>query len=343
MIKMIKFRTMTKHTPRPIFVCLMVLLTISIFIPQSGHAELTPIEDACLEEIWGTSGISIAVKNVQIFHHIDSIKYCASDNGAIAFNDFSMQGTEGIDVALFNFDFGSVVSDSGIIHIDAFESLIAPVNDWTPGGFTEDQAYYRGMTSTIIPDWDQYLTYRIGDIELYDPDYDSDPVSLGSFIINEIDMPRSATFTSPPIDGSGFDFQHSFQMTIDKIGYAYNTSCAALELCPTYIGENFVDSLDAPEHPSSWMPNRSTPVDFGDFQFGDLFGDIDEGIFSNPASIHVGEGDLYDNNTIYGAVSLNLPMTGSIRFENADFNGTDFGPGAIDGIDVHRLNLQLIP
>jgi hypothetical protein len=51
---------------------------------------------------------------------------------------------------------------------------------------------------------------------------------------------------------------------------------------------------------------------------------------------------------------LRLPMEGSIRFESATWyydrtaplpenQFVDFGPGAIDGLKVHRLDILLIP
>ncbi len=319
----------------------MVIALFVFMTATPGFAELTPMADNCLEEICGTSGISIAVKNVQIFHHIETIGYCASDNGGIEFQNFNMHGSG--DVALFNYDFGTV-TDSGIIYLDVFESEIAPVNDWSGTVITSSDAVDRGMISNIIPNWDQELAYTIGNIAFYDPNYAVNPVDLGAVTIGLIDMPRSATYTSPRIDGVGFDFQHSFQMTIDKIGYAYNTDCDALEFSSIYIGENFADlSGDDPRDPSTWKPNQTTPVDFGNFHIGDLFGDAANGIYSNPAMIDAGECDIFNDGDTYGLLSLNLPMTGSVRFESADFNGTDFGPGAIDGMEIHRLTLQLIP
>ncbi len=135
-------------------------------------------------------------------------------------------------------------------------------------------------------------------------------------------------------------------MTIGKIGYEYNTGCDSLEIGPIYIGESFADLAgDDPRFPATWKPNQATPVDFGEFQIGDMFGDITTGTYSNPAGIDVGEADLDCGgpDPVLGAVQLRMPMEGSIRFESAEFDGIDFGPGAIDGIQVHRLNLFLIP
>ena len=327
----------------------MVIALFVLSAATHGFAELTPMDDNSLEGVCGTSGISIAVKNLQIFHHIDTIGYCATDNGSVEFRNFSMHGAG--DVALFNYDFGTV-TDSGIVYVDAFMPEVAPPNDWSGNPIDADDTIYRGMVSSVVPNWDQSLGYTIGNVIFHDPNTSTgftNPIDLGTMTMGLIDMPRFATYTSPRIGGHGFDFQYNFQMTIDTIGYAFNENCDAIEVNSTYIGEAFADlGGDDPRYPSSWKPNLATPVDFGLFQIGDLFGDISDANsanweYSNPAMIDAGKCDLYGDGTIYGLLSLNVPMTGSIRFESVDFNGTDFGPGAIDGINVHRLELQFIP
>jgi len=320
------------------------------------------MENTELESITGAAGFSIAIKNVQIFHHIDAFRYCASDEGYIEFQNFFMHGNG--NPAKFNYDFGTTVTDSGIIHYDVFETDVGSPNDWSGDPIVADDALVRGMILTDVPNWDQELGFTIGNIAFFDPDYDVNPVNLGSFTMGLIDMPRFSTYTSPRIAGSGIDFQTSFQLTIDKIGYAYNDSCDALEICPTYIGGSFVDGSDDPKNPASWMPNRVVPQDFGDFQIGDLFGDMTAvdpvDYHSNPAMIDSAECDIYPDDgipggkddVIWGFLNLKLPMEGSLRFESATWyvdsagptpDVVNFGPGAIDGIQVHRLNLQLIP
>ena len=42
-------------------------------------------------------------------------------------------------------------------------------------------------------------------------------------------------------------------------------------------------------------------------------------------------------------ISLNLPMSGTIRVADVNFSGQGFGPVAIDNIQVHRLNLKISP
>jgi hypothetical protein len=79
---------------------------------------------------------------------------------------------------------------------------------------------------------------------------------------------------------------------------------------------------DIPTEPSSWTSN-------GVFSIGDM----DAG---NPATLDIGTdaGGLT-------VMQLQLPMSGSIRMENLQFGGNDFGPTAIDGLQVHRLTLTI--
>ncbi|MFZ2634115.1 MAG: DUF6160 family protein [Desulfosalsimonadaceae bacterium] len=331
--------------PRQITFFLILLIGATVAsIPFDSHAGLTPMENNELEAVTGNGGFSIAIKNVQLFQFIDSYRYCASDNGYLEFQNIKMLNGDTGGPALFNYDFGTTTG-SGAMYFDVFEPEVAPVNKWDGVAITSGDAITRGMSSWISYDWDQKVAYSIGNFIFCDPTSTvvATPVDLGSLYMGNIDLPHFSTWTSPRIGGSGFDYQTNFQMTIDKIGYAYKDSCNALEFCPTYIGGNFVDGSDDPRYPVSWMPNRATPIDFGDFQIGDLFGDMTTLTPSNPASINAGEGDVYGSGTIYGMLALKLPMEGSIRFENANFDGTDFGPGAIDGIQVNRLDLKLIP
>jgi hypothetical protein len=328
---------------------------MALLIAAAAQAELMPLDNTDMESVCGSAGIMLAVKNIQIFNHIDSIRYYAPlGEGYIEFQGFEMGGNG--DVARFNYDFGSVTK-SGIMLFDVAEFEVAPVNRWTGFAFGTGDTIHRGMTVLRVPDWDQELSYYIDNIFLFDPEYPNSttpaPVPLGSFYMGLIDMPRFYTYTSPPVDGSGFDFQHNFQMTIDTVDYAYNTDCDALEIGPTYIGGDFTDLIgDDPRFPYTWKPNQATPVDFGEFQIGDLFGDISNGVYSNPAGIDVGESDLdgAGPGPVLGYLNLRLPMEGSLRFESATWytdratnTFTDFGPGAIDGLHVHRLDLLLIP
>ena len=342
-------KTVFRLIRRLIWIWLFFSLVIFL-ITATVYAGLKPLEDTEMDAVCGRAGIVIVPKNIQIFHHIDSIRYCAPfDAGYIEFQDFEMGGDG--DVARYNYDFGSVTK-SGMMFFDVAEpEVVPPVYDWAGYAFGTTDRIHRGMTLLRVPDWDQELSYYIGNIALFDPDYPTAgtaaPVDLGSFYMGLIDMPRFYYYTSVPVEGTGFDYQFNFQMTIDRIAYAFNDNCDTLEIGPTYIGESFADLAgDDPRFPGTWKPNQATPLDFGEFQIGDLFGDISSGEYSNPAGFNVGECDL-DGTTgpdpVLGGLQITAPMEGSIRFESAEFDGIDFGPGAIDGMQIHRLELFLIP
>lgn len=329
------------------FSCICALMLVLTAV-TAVRAALTPMENQEMEAVTGNGGFSMAIKNIQLFQYIDTYRYCASDNGYIELRGIKTFNADTFGPALFNF--GTAATDStGEIHFDVAEFEVGSVDDWSPAATT---SMTRGMTITTVPDWDQRLAYFIENMIFSGPDLNTGIVrteDIGALYMGNIHMPRMSSYLSPP-NGSGVEFQTSFQMTIDKLSYNYNPStCAKLELCSTYIGGNFVDGSDDPANPASWMPNRATPVDFGDFQIGDLFGDISSANSadwepSNPAGFDVGEGEIYGaGGGVYGAMALRLPMEGSIRFESATFDGTNFGPGAIDGIQVHRLNMMMIP
>lgn len=120
---------------------------------------------------------------------------------------------------------------------------------------------------------------------------------------------------------SGIDIEYQTEIAIDSLQYAYNTQPESLSL----TGIRFAGSaLGAPEDPSSWSFA-------GKFKFGDLAND-------NPVTIDVGTYD--DGVAVSTSVFYNVPMSGSIRVENVDFGGNQFGPCAIDGITVHYLGIQ---
>ena len=76
-----------------------------------------------------------------------------------------------------------------------------------------------------------------------------------------------------------------------------------------------------------------------------MFGDVANNIHSNPATFDVATlGACPDSSEAHHtAAILNVPIQGSIRFEQAEFGGIDFGPGAIDDIHAHRFEVLLIP
>jgi hypothetical protein len=119
----------------------------------------------------------------------------------------------------------------------------------------------------------------------------------------------------------GVDFDYTNRLDIAALRYAYNTAPQSL----TALGVHLAVSADgAPADPAAWAFT-------GAFKIGD--------ISANPATMDVGA----DAGTGKTSMLLNLPMQGCLRVEKVTFGGNDFGPCAIDGINVHRLQVQLTP
>jgi hypothetical protein len=121
---------------------------------------------------------------------------------------------------------------------------------------------------------------------------------------------------------------------MDRFGYTYNTSGAndTFELSGIHLvgafddmsGFDITDSTtwDIPTDPSGWTSS-------GVFSIGD----IDSG---NPATLDIGTDA--GGQTV---MQLEMPMNGSLRVERLNFGNRDFGPMAIDGLQVHRLTVTI--
>ena len=120
--------------------------------------------------------------------------------------------------------------------------------------------------------------------------------------------------------GGGFDFDYTTRISADALKYTYNTALENLTLSGIHLaGAATGDQTDY----TTWGFT-------GDFKIGDIAA-------GTPAKVDVvtdaGSTSLY----------LNLPMQGTLRVENVAFGGNNFGPIAIDGIDVHRLTVKMTP
>ena len=135
----------------------------------------------------------------------------------------------------------------------------------------------------------------------------------------------------------GIDFEYKEKTDIGYAQYAYNNSLGD-NPWTTPVETNFaLDSLTLngihlcgsatglPEaDPKTWTYS-------GPFQIGNIAG-------GNPAQIDIGT-----DAAGVTSVRYELPMAGSIRVENVNFGGSDFGPLALDGLTVHHLEIQFHP
>ncbi|MDT8272191.1 MAG: hypothetical protein RRA35_03265 [Desulfomonilia bacterium] len=161
--------------------------------------------------------------------------------------------------------------------------------------------------------------------------------ALGSLLIENFrEGPALLLFAAHQDGSTGIDFEYHTTMTIDAFTYTYNTVPEALVASGIHIAGQ---ASGAPENPAAWS--------FQDlFQIGDLDGeeiDVDDdpnnATVANPATFDVGTDPASGNTTMM----LGLPMQGTLRVENVTFGSNDFGPCAIDGITVHKLNVTLSP
>ena len=128
---------------------------------------------------------------------------------------------------------------------------------------------------------------------------------------------------SAPGSASGVEFEYKTRIDMGSFSYAYNPT-SALSLNGVHL---FGSASGAPElDPASWGMS-------GSFQIGDL-----TSATPNPATFNVGTDQSGVSST-----TMNLPMQGSLRVEDLSFGSTSFGPIAIDGINVHRLQMRFTP
>ena len=330
LVKKIMLPLLKKQT---LFYTIVLCLT---FFPVCSYA-LALIDEAALDNITGQQGLSIAIANVEIFQHIETFAYEATDGGFIRFDNILVHDG---NFGPHRYNFGS--GNNGLIFYDIGTQKIASLQDWDAN--TDPEIAYNGMIRTAAPEWHQELAYFVGDITFADSINYPQGISLGSLNIGPIDMPSFTYYTGPHPD-VGIDFQFNFEQHIETLSYLYQingTNQKSLIMENLHFGQSFDYGLpgDDPTDPTIWKS------DIGEFQVGDMYGEFDINgnpiEHSAPAQIDAGLVNI-GGGLAEGSLRFRLPMSGSIRFENVDFGGTDFGPGAIDGLQVHRMDLYLIP
>ena len=177
----------------------------------------------------------------------------------------------------------------------------------------------RTLISYYDPSHVQPRWYSIEEVEFV-----SD--SIGSINLDALSMGPSLYRSGAHADGTGggYDFDYSTRLTAQAFRFTYNSVPESLTLSGIHLAGS---ASGAENDPSTWTFS-------GDFKIGD----IDAG---NPAKVDV----VTNTDDAPGVTSLvlNVPMQGSLRVENVNFGGNDFGAIAIDGINVHRMSLSFHP
>lgn len=193
---------------------------------------------------------------------------------------------------------------------------------------TSSENYGQAYLDLRALDWDQKIDFEIGNINIAGFD-------VGSFSVSNWSQPSFEFFAGA--HDCGFDLEFRTQTKIETISFNYNQTdsltLSGLTLCDTFTA----NTSDDPSNPSTWSGN-------GMFITGDLFNNnpmiID--IISDDNENWIIERDPADggNYTVpnprngSGFVSITTPVKGSVRMENINIGGTDFGPLAIDGINL---------
>lgn len=166
------------------------------------------------------------------------------------------------------------------------------------------------------PSWEQDLQLSIEEIIFAGQ-------ALGRLDTGEIDIPSFGLLLAPHT--AGLDFELSFQGDIEHLEYTYNTVSESLKLS----GVHFHETINGdPTDPASWTTS-------GRFRIGNMLG-------GDPATLNVVTREPVPGEKRV-SLDLSLPAKGTIRIENVAFGGENFGPVALDGLQVHRLQLEFLP
>ena len=310
-----------------IFACMLFPLAVV-------SAQMKVMDDDSLDRVVAGTGLSLMIKDVTFSFNLKSYAYDTFNNPGDVTTTWShnaglyqeLFGQE--DAAGFEFELGSNGNSSSgiefkniVIHggrsgdllldavFDSGESFV------TADLFTIDDASSLIDGQTLldinVPQWQQNLHLFIENIIFAGTD-------IGSFDMGNMDMPFMEMYISA--HGHGMDWQMDMQQHIGEIKYTYNTA-----------GDNFSASNITMAKTAAGLPE--TPADWtfdGAFSTGDINN-------NNPATLDI---ITLDSNNVT-SILLNLPMQGTIRTENIHLGSQDFGPIAIDGINVHHMRVML--
>jgi hypothetical protein len=309
------------------FICMLFPLAVV-------SAQMKVMGDDALDRVVAGTGLSLMIKDVTMSFNIKSFAFDTLDNPGDVTTAWShnaelyslLFGQQDAD----GFQFESVLSQNSssgiefkniVLHggrsgdllldvlFDSGESFV------TADLFTIDDAssLINGQTllEINVPQWQQNLHLFIENIILAGTD-------IGSFDMGNIDVPFMDVYLSA--HGHGIDWQIDIQQHMDEIKYTYNNtgdnfSASNITLAKTAAG--------LPENPADWSFD-------GAFSTGDINN-------NNPATLDI---ITLDSNNVT-SILLNLPMQGTIRTENIHLGSQDFGPIAIDGINVHHMRVML--
>ncbi|GAB6163446.1 hypothetical protein JCM12298_26060 [Desulfothermus naphthae] len=288
-------------------------LIFFILLPFNSIARMIKLSERAMEKVIGQAGVSIGVSDYKVYRNYEYIGYKDTDsndgvNGTIFLNNVEIMET----LSTGNVDTNGDDRRTGIA-IDVFQN-------------TDDVL----MTSFTADDFDHRFDFYVNSISFCGKE-------IGSLNIDEIHPYSQRLYMSGHSNSTGVDFQYNLALETTNFNYNYqfnenNTpQYKSLHFDKFYMVKTFTDNPnDDPSDPSTWQPS-------GQFQFGDM-NPYGESTY-DPGTLDAG----VDPDTNLAQILVTLPMEGSIRISNFQVGDINFGPIAIDGIHVHRMNIRYIP
>lgn len=168
------------------------------------------------------------------------------------------------------------------------------------------------------PDWHQQVYFSVGNLIFAGQE-------LGRLDLGGINQNSFHWYLAG--HNSGVDAEFGTQSNIDAFRYSYNTAGDAFEVGGLHLAET---ATGDPTQPSTWSFA-------GQFRIGDM-------LAGNPATVDIVTSAVPATpGQARVSLRLNLPASGTVRIENLGLGNANFGPCALDGLRVHRLQLDIFP
>ncbi len=291
------------------YLLVTILMAVLSLMPDcKSRASLRAMANDEMARVSGTGGFSIAIKNFSFYMFGGSWSYTDTDTGNSLILD---------NVTLSNGNNRPVIFSTGAEDVNGDGEILPLTFDILTILDPSSPIYNEPLMMISAPDWSQQLNISVDSLSFCGQD-------LGSLNLGVIHNPNFYVLLGA--HDSGVDFEFGQNLTIDSLRYAYNNGDSNANLTLSGIHFFGTDETGSPEDPGTWQMH-------GNFTIGAM-------VQGNPATFDVGTVQV---DAGLAGVSMNLPLNGSFRVESLQWGGTDFGPVAIDGIDVHRLNVRFIP
>jgi hypothetical protein len=300
------FAVLARHVILFVFILSLCLTTTG-----TAQALMSQLNDEALMGISGQAGLSIVLDGSAQVHY-DLFKF--SDTQAtpnwIELKNFNINGAGG---GAFSFaTLGADVDNPAVFEPNTID-VATDSNGQTFVSMLD--------TSNMNPRW-----YSVGDIELkyYDGSAYQEQ-SLGSINLDALSQGPSV-YNLWAHAASGISFNYTTAISASALTYTYNTAPTTLSLTGIHIVGSATGGSDDPANPATWVFGGTSNF----FKIGTI-GDVS----NTSATVDVA------TDSTGTSIFLSLPMAGTIRVADVTFGGQSFGPIAIDGIQIHRLNVKI--